>query len=158
MNIFAKFLNTFKYTPKEDYNFIISENEILEKNITYEEENAQTNSPKNIFSDLNKNLEYINIKFNTLINSDIIIRKFNIYIRDKQYKAFILYIDGMTDSKIVNDFVLKPLMLRNKSNTFDNNKIVYNNVTIRKVQKVNLVDYIYNCLIPQNNIEKRMLN
>ena len=53
------------------------------------------------------------------INSDILVREFILNARGKQYKAFLLYIDGMVDSKILNDFVLEPLMLRNRNNLFD---------------------------------------
>mgnify|MGYP002520853987 FL=1 len=66
----------------------------------------------------------------------------------------------MVDSQIVNDFVLQPLMLKNRSNTFEGsqNKVisesVTNNITVRKIKKFNLVDYIFDCLIPQNNVTK----
>ncbi len=73
-------------------------------------------------------------------------------------KPFFLYIDGMVDSKILNDFVLEPLMLRNRNNLFDGdqNRIiseaVTNNITVRKVKKFNLADYIESCLMPQNSV------
>lgn len=60
--------------------------------------------------------------------------------RGKQYNAFLIYIDGMVDSQIMDDFILKPLMLRNKNNLYDGsqNKVisesVTNNITIRKVK------------------------
>ena len=37
-----------------------------------------------------------------------------------------LYIDGLVDSNIMNDFVLKPLMLRNESNLYDKNQLIEN--------------------------------
>ncbi len=62
--------------------------------------------------------------------------------RGKQYNAFLIYIDGMVDSQIMDDFILKPLMLRNKKIIFMmalKNKVisesVTNNITIRKVKK-----------------------
>ena len=100
------------------------------------------------------------MKYNLLINSDIITREFILNARGKQHKALLLYIDGMVDSQSLNDFVLQPLMMRNKNNLFDGdqNRIiseaVSNNITVRKVKKFDLADYIESCLIPQNNIEK----
>lgn len=47
-----------------------------------------------------------------LINSDIKIREFTITIKPKKYEAFIIYIDGMVDGDAINDFILKPLLLK----------------------------------------------
>ena len=71
-----------------------------------------------------------------------------------------MYIDGMIDSKILNEFVLEPLMMRNKNNLYEGsqNKViseaVTNNITVRKVKKFDLANYIMNCLIPQNSIKQ----
>ena len=95
-----------------------------------------------------------------MINSDIVIREFTLNARNKQFSAFIFYIDGMIDQQLVNDFVLNPLMLKNIANSFDGeqNKVISeinaNNVRIRKVKKFNIIDYIDNCLIPQNGVKK----
>lgn len=66
----------------------------------------------------------------------------------------------MVDSAMMNDFILKPLMLKNKSNSYEGNQTriiseaVSNNVTVRKVKKFDLVEYIKTCLIPQNSIKE----
>lgn len=147
------------YTPKKDYNFILeqtSNNDIENKSNL----NDNTNSNKKVFTNINLNLEYMKVKYNLLVNSDIILREFTLNARGKQFNAFILYIDGMVDSEIMDKFVLEPLMLRNKNNTYDGfqnqviSKSVTNNVTIRKVKKFDLAKYIYSCLIPQNSIKK----
>ncbi len=113
---------------------------------------------KNVYPALDVNLEYINARFNSLINSDIKIKEFLIYVRNKQYKAFIIFIDGMSDNDSINDFILKPLMMRNKSNTFDGDQViseaVANNISVRKVKKFNMNDYIYECLLPQNDVQR----
>ncbi|MBR6033331.1 MAG: spore germination protein, partial [Clostridia bacterium] len=112
----------------------------------------------NIYDNLKDNLEYLKIKYNVLINSDIVIREFTLTANDKEYKSFLIYIDGMIDSKMINDFVLKPLMLRNFSNTFvkENTKTVTisKNLKICKIKRTKIDDYIYNSLIPQNTITK----
>ena len=184
MSVLNKVLNLFKYEPVEDYNFVLIGDEQEEKKISY---NAESNSSdyKVVFSDLSKNLEYINIKFNTLINSDIVVREFNIYARNKQYSAFLFYIDGMSDSELINDFVIKPLMLRNRANTFEDNGVFLPHKTdgssrtptpthnlncikndkfqipakkikckVSKKPKFDLKDYIFNCLLPQNDVKQ----
>ena len=100
------------------------------------------------------------MKYNTLINSDIVVREFTINARNKQYSAFLLYIDGMVDSQIMNDFILQPLMLRNRNNLYDGSQsqivseAISNNITVRKFKKFNIEDYLVNCLIPQNSVKK----
>ena len=66
----------------------------------------------------------------------------------------------MVDSQILNDFVLESLMLRNRNNHFncEQNRIISesitNNVTIRKVKKFDLSNYIMGCLLPQNSLNE----
>ncbi len=68
----------------------------------------------------------------------------------------------MVDSDLVNRFVLNPLMLRNKNNTFDGNideeftsQNLKDEVRVKKTPKFNLEDYLYSNLIPQNNLKKQ---
>ena len=154
-----EFKNLFKYIPKDDNFFSLPENETPD-NSNKLEDIDKYEKIKKIFPTLSVNLEYVKMKYNTLINSDIIIREFTINVRGKQYGAFLLYIDGMVDSKIMNDFILEPLMMRNKNNLFDGgqNKIVSeavsDNITVRKIKKFNVDEYLLNCLMPQNSVEK----
>ena len=66
----------------------------------------------------------------------------------------------MIDSKIMDDFILKPLIIRNRNNLFDGpqNKVVSeaitNNITVRKVKKFDLANYLINSLIPQNSVKQ----
>ena len=39
-----------------------------------------------------------------------------------QYKAFLLFVDGLVDSNLINNYILKPLMLKNKANSFIDSK------------------------------------
>ena len=139
--------NTFGYKPKNEYQFTLPDNPEIDK-----EKYDNTNSDKieNIYSQIDANLKYIKTKYNTLINSDIITREFTLNTGSKQYKAFILYIDGMVDSQILNDFVLKPLMLKNKFCNNETSKII-----VQKGKKSNIANYIQDCLIPQNNIKQQ---
>lgn len=162
---FGVFNSLFEYNEKNEYDFTVPEtiDEQQDQSIYYEDEikkDKLSNEPKNIFPSLNDNLEYMKVRYNSLINSDIIIRNFTLTARNKQYNAFLLYIDGMVDTKLINDFILNPLMLKNRSNVFDGDqnkivsKAVANNITIRRVKKFNLSDYIFNNLIPQNSVKK----
>ena len=158
MNLKDFFINLFTWKEQTDYEFKLPEN--YSENKTDSSIEDEKNAPKNIFPSIDVNLEYIKTRYNSLVNSDIIIREFTLSVRNRQYKAFLLFIDGMVDTDLVNNYVLKPLMLRNNANTYegDENRIFSeaktNNITVRKVKKFNVLDYISNCLLPQNSLSK----
>lgn len=112
-----------------------------------------------IFSNIASNLEYVKVQYKTLLNSDIVVREFLLNARNKKFKAFILFIDGMVNSALINDNILTPLMLRNRANTFEGtqNFIDYdqktNNAIVRKIKKFDIKDYINTCLLPQNSVQ-----
>ena len=150
----------FSYEPPTNYNFTIENNNSSDNNFSNKESVTKPEKEVKIFPSLSVNKEYMQTRYNTLINSDIILREFTINSRNKQYNVFLVAIDGMIDSNILNDFVLKPLMLRNKNNLFDGtqNKViseaVANNITVKKVKKFDLSNYLLNCLMPQNSVKK----
>jgi spore germination protein KA len=92
-----------------------------------------------LFINIDENLNTMKSIYNTLINSDIVIREFACHIVKRKYRAFIMYFDGMTDSQIINDFLLEPLMQINYNTSFNKN--------------IPLDKYILNNLIPQNNVK-----
>ena len=139
--------NTFGYKPKNEYQFTLPDNPEID---TENYNNTNSDKIENVYSQIDANLKYIKTKYNTLINSDIITREFTLNTGSKQYKAFILYIDGMVDSQILNDFVLKPLMLKNKFCNNETSKII-----VQKEKKSNIANFIQDCLIPQNNIKQQ---
>ena len=110
------FNTLFAYKPPVDYNFSLPENLEATTKSNAEVATSQKQKAENIFPSLSVNLEYMKTRYNLLINSDVIMRQFTINARGKQYNAFLVYIDGMVDSKIMDEFILQPLMLRNKSN------------------------------------------
>ena len=154
---------TFGYNPTNVHEFTLPD--VSETGMANNAEASDDikDISKKIFTSIDVNLEYIKSKYNLLINSDIVTREFILNARGKQYKALLLYIDGMTDSQLLNDFVLEPLMMRNKNNLFDNSQnrviseAVTNNITVRKVKKFDLADYIQSCLLPQNNVKQQAL-
>lgn len=157
LNEFFKSILT--YNPPRSYDFSMT---------NYPDSNAQvtnisnnnSETPKNIFSSLSVNLEFMKTKYNLLINSDIVLREFTLNARGKQYNAFLVYIDGMVNSKIMDEFILQPLMIRNRNNLYEGsqNKVVSeavaNNITVRRVKKFDLSSYIMNCLMPQNSVKQ----
>lgn len=159
-------INFFQYkTNEQEYDFTLPETQEEKAKIDDNFPNdldSKDNSgePDTLFSELSKNLEIIKIKYNSLINSDIVIREFSVTIKNRAYPAFLLYIDGMVDSTQINDFILKPLMLRNIANTYEGppsdviQESTQNNVTIRKIKKFDVLDYLYQHLIPQNTVKK----
>lgn len=162
MNVKNIFQTLFAYEPPIEYNFSLPEDtQSTEANDNQAISSATDIEEKvNIFPSLNVNLEYMKTKYNLLINSDVILRQFTINARGKQYNAFIVYIDGMVDSEIMDKFILEPLMLRNKSNLYEGtqNKViseaVANNITVRKVKKFDLSNYLMGCLMPQNAVKE----
>lgn len=160
MKLINDFINLVKYKEHEEYNFILpdadarQDSEILEKT---EELKPLEKVSENVYCQLDTNLEYVKVKYNALINSDIKIRKFYINAKNKQYSAFLLFIDGMIDSKSINKFVIEPLMIKNNSNTWESEQNVIststnNKVFVKCVKKFDLANYISECLIPQNDI------
>lgn len=173
MNSTKNLLNKFfTDVPDSGYNFSLgintnpivnqSEQSNSTSNLTLNDQsvNLPEDDVKKIYSMIDLNLEYMKVRYNSMINSDVIIREFIIMARNRQYKAFLLYIDGMVNSDIMNNYILKPLMLKNSANSFDGNptriisEVVSNNITVRKIKKFNISDYISECLLPQNNIDK----
>ena len=150
--------NTTNSIVTDDSSAYNTSNRIL----NLENETLDVLSTKNdkVFPSIDVNLDYMKVRYNSMINSDVIIREFILNARGKQYKAFLVYVDGMTDQEIMNNYILKPLMLRNSTNIFDGdqNRVISevktNNITVRKIKKFDIVEYISNCLLPQNTVSK----
>lgn len=158
MAFLQNILNLFTWSPEKDYHFSLPETPIIDSSIA--ESSKLDIDNKEIYPSIDVNLEFVKTAYNTMINSDIVVREFSIIVRNRYYKAFLLFIDGMVNSTMINDFVLRPLMLKNEANSFDGeqNKViseaVTNNITVRKIKKFDITSYISNCLIPQNSFKK----
>lgn len=135
----------FVYKENKPYNFVLSNASI-------------TNVPaspitEKLYNQYDKNLNFIQDKYSTLINSDVKIREFYLNVQNKQYKSFLFYIDGMIDSNSINDFVLNPLMLKNRTNTStEENQVITNPNKVTIVKPFDLQSYIFDSLIPQNDV------
>ena len=137
-----KIFDFFKYKPKETYKFNIPE---IPNNLPEEKDFKQK-----IYSNIANNLNFLKSKYNLIINSDIVTKEFKITIQNKTYKSLLIFIDGMVNSDSINDFILKPIMLKNS--------ILMRNLKPRTASlaknQINLENFIYESLIPQNSIKK----
>lgn len=74
-------------------------------------ETGEKNKPDGISRDLKSNIDFINKSFNAPENKDIIIRQF---VLAGRHKAFLAFLEGMVNSNIINDFILRPLLTSSK--------------------------------------------
>ncbi len=91
-----------------------------------------------VSSELDKSLKYMRNIFSIPQNGDMILREFSVNINNRQVEAFVLFYDGMTDRKLVNDNILQPLML-------------LSNMDIKTDEK-DIVHYVRKHLLPQNQL------
>ncbi len=148
--------NFLIYQNNNDYyDFSLPQNNNVE-NDKKEENVAPKNekSKEKIYSSLNVNVDYIKVKYNSLINSDIVLREFNLTIKNKEYKACLLFIDGMIDSQSINNFILRPLMSNSKCDSNLVSSAITKNISVKRIKKFNLENHIYNSLVPQNTMKK----
>jgi spore germination protein KA len=89
---------------------------------------------------LSENLKVLTDIYTLPINSDVMLREFKIVIKDKTIPAFIIFIDGMTDKKVIDDDILAPFMLLSNLETKGN------------VDNIDL--YIRNHLLLHNQIKE----
>lgn len=149
----------FYHEPNDTYNFSLPEKNDEEATKSAEQtsilsESDEQENKQNLYDTLSVNIDFIKTKYNTLINSDIVLREFNLNIRNKEYTAVLLFIDGMVNSELIDNFILRPLMTKNCEISKPISSAITNNITVKKVKKFNLEDYIYNSLLPQNSIKK----
>lgn len=153
MNLKNKISNFLSYKPDEDPDFLIPTSP---NNLPPDSKTSQ-----NIFSSYDKNIEYVKTKYNLLINNDIVLKEFEIIIKNKKFKAFLLFIDGLVDSESLNSSLLEPLLLKNSieipisENTTNSKKHI-----LQSVKKFNLKDFLVNNLIKQSSmkVEKNFEN
>ena len=95
---------------------------------------------KKISKDLELNIQVVKRIYKIPDNSDLVTRKYNITVKDKVLKGFIVFIDGMTDRASISNNILQPLML-------------LSNLDIRE-NIHDIGEFIYNRLLPFNQIKK----
>ena len=98
--LLQKFTNyaLFRTVPsKKGFVLTESDNDGVEKSST---ENDM------VSADIDINFKYIKERFNYPVNNDIVIRKLEL---KNEKRAFIVFIDGMVDTEVVNDNIIQSL-------------------------------------------------
>ena len=78
----------YKYEPKKDYKFTLEPQKL--KQDQEKSESSSNQEQKKIYTSIDQNLTYIKTTYNTLINSDIVLREFSLTSKNKLYKAFLI--------------------------------------------------------------------
>ena len=148
MNFKNNLYNIFSYKPNNTIDFTIPES----PNNLPEEKNIK----QNIYPTYDNIIAYIKDKYSLLINTDIILKEFEINIKNKTFRACLLFIDGMIDSESINTSVLEPLFLKNSISMTVPNENPEIKKKIQNVKKFDLKEFLLNHLIWQNsiNVEK----
>lgn len=140
--------NDIKDNQEEKGDSIKDEKPNIIKKIIFQEKddkNPQKN-PKNddkekkVSKKLSENLEYMKMRYSIPTNGDVVLREFEIAVKGKAVAAFMIFFDGMTDRKIIDDDILQSLML-------------LSNLDI-KSKNDDLADYIRNHLLSHNQIKE----
>ncbi len=147
MNFKDSLYNIFSYKTNTNTDFTIpdSPNNMPKEN----------NIKQAIYPEYDKIVNYITNKYSLLINSDIILKEFEINIRNKTFKACLLFIDGMINSESINSSVLEPLLLKNSIKLTPPTEDVENK-KLQNVRKFDLKEFLLNHILQENsiNIEK----
>ena len=97
--------NIFLYTEAEKKDGFQIKNPAEEKNEDYMEY---------VSSSLGVNKDYVKKVFSIPKNGDVILREFSIGLSGGEIPAFLVCIEGLSNSTSVNDLVLRPLMSENR--------------------------------------------
>ena len=101
-------------------------------------EETENGKEEKISSSLSICLEVIKKRYSADINADFKIREFKVRVKDKVYKAFVCFFDGLVESSIINNNILLPLMTLS--------------VMPMDTEDQSVRDVIFEHLIPQNQI------
>lgn len=121
---FAQKYLTFK-EPKPAEEFILAESpgeaglEITDKKAITKQYNIPTQQSRDVSANLFENMEYLKSRFSIPSNSDVILREFDITVKDKSMHAFIIFYDGMVDKQIIDHYLLQPMMLLSNKDITD---------------------------------------
>ncbi|MCX7923322.1 MAG: spore germination protein [Clostridia bacterium] len=76
-----------------------------------DKQNQGAKSPTEVSKKLSDNLEYMKKIYSIPTNGDMVLREFDIVVKNEVIPAFMIFFDGMTDRKVINDNIMQPLML-----------------------------------------------
>ena len=104
--------------PEQQEQFMLkkpgnSKTDRIEQEMAEKDADAQK-KPKasdEVSDDIKINLAYMKKKYSIPINCDIVLREFSIRYKKELISAFIIFFDGMTDREVIDNYILKPLMV-----------------------------------------------
>lgn len=131
-------INFFNFTPKEFSNFQI-------KNPTAPVP-AKYNKENQLDFALNKNVEVFKNLLHFPETNDLVFRFFDLTINSKKYNAMLILYDGMVDSDLINDYLMRQLMRDVAINENQNKGI------IKKKNSIDLKDVICGNLLAENQV------
>lgn len=103
------FKNLFIYKQNSAENFTIK-NAIPSQNYPIQ----KNEGGPSLAGNFRKDFKTLKEEFSFGKSGDIKMREFTIRINDKDHDAVIFFIDGLVNKQFVNDFILKPLMLKSR--------------------------------------------
>lgn len=127
------------FTPQDEMKHFRIKRPKLSKVPKYDKED-------NISDNINDTVEKLKYFLHFPESTDVKFRFFDSTINDKKYNSFIFFYDGLTDSKRVDTFVLKPLM---------NNKCVQNDSN--NLRDILLNSVLIECQITEQSIYKTII-
>lgn len=137
-------MNIFNFVPpNKTYPFKIKQ---AQKNNT-----EHFDKSSNVSTKLNDNLELIKKLTHSDINSDIVFRNFIITINKQEYYAFIVFYDGLSDSNLIDEFILRPLMNTYEFNNQNIKECISNYILEQnQLKEVNTWEKVINSLVAGN--------
>lgn len=116
------------------------ENTFILEDETLIQKDTNTTQSYYVNASLVDNVSYLKKIYNISINEDIQVREFNICVDKRTYKASIFFIDGMCNSKFIDDNIITPLMI------FSNMDVVNSEISV--------IDHVEKNLIAHNQIKR----
>ena len=112
--------------PEQQEQFMLkkpgnSKTDRIEQEMAEKDADAQK-KPKasdEVSDDIKINLAYMKKKYSIPINCDIVLREFTIRYKKELISAFIIFFDGMTDREVIDNYILKPLMVNSIMDVHD---------------------------------------
>lgn len=106
MKILELIKKIFIYTPPKDKDIFMLED--IKENIIYDVRKKRPNKEKiSVNSSLDANIDVINKRFSVPINNDVVVRRITL---PGEISAALVFYDGMVDSALINDGIIKPLL------------------------------------------------
>lgn len=107
MSAINKIKNCLLFTPKEEENKFYLQNQSGNTEYDVRNEQTETTETDKVFSTIEENLSYVKKRFTYPINNDIVIREITM---KEGRKAFIVLIDGMVSTDMVDLAVIKTML------------------------------------------------